>query len=364
MTVRNVWGFASRSFRQAMFLGISCIGIYGAAGAIAAGFIPPQNLDPSSGRITLNSNYQQDAWLVYTYNIGADGQVVDAKIQSSNGVDEVEQAVLMRVNAMRFRPASRNGMPIKVAADPVVFTWILDKPREMSPEFQAIYQEAWALLKQEDYDGAFDLTVQLETFKGRNAYEEVKFQILAASLANRWDDEAAELQHLNRVVELQDLAVRNRFQNSFVEEQQFLMILSRIQTLQLNRMMMADASTTLNTIQALGPGSSIAQEAQARLDQAKSKFESMPDATVSAELMPIYRKGPGAWKTGLSRRSFSISHVQGDVEGVFLVCSSGEMQLQFPSIVPWNTPPHWSQCKIDVTGKAGTRFTLHQHASG
>jgi TonB family protein len=327
-------------------------------------FVPPQNLDPATASIRLDSSFQSDAWLVYTYDIDAEGRVVNATIQSSNSVPEVEQAVLQQVGAMRFKPAQRNGKPVKVSADPVIYTWILDKPRELSPRFSDLYQQAWAHYSEQDYDAAFEIAVQLKTYPGRNALEEVKFQILAASLASRWEDQAAELQHLSRVVEFQRLALTNNFSNVYVPADQYLKVLNRILTLQLDRRMLADAARTLETLQSLGPGSDIAREAQNSYRQAELAFQSIDDVTVTGELVPLYRDGPGSWKTGLSRERFSLSDVHGRVGSVFLVCANAEKQLRYPSQDPWSIPPGWTQCLIDVSGKAGTRMVLHQYASG
>ncbi|RLQ22399.1 TonB family protein [Seongchinamella sediminis] len=334
------------------------------SGRAWAQFVPPQNLDPASATIRLDSSFQSDAWLVYTYDIDESGKVVNAEIQSSNGVLEVEQAVLRQVNAMRFRPARRGGNPVKVAADPVVYTWILDLPRAMSSRFAEIYQQAWDYYAREDYDSAFDTAVELKNFPGRNALEEVKFQILAASIASRWDDEAAELQHLSRVVEFQSLALNNNFNNTYVPPQQYLQILKRILTLQLNARMLADAGNTLDLMQALGRGSALVEEAAALYRQSEQQLGAMADVAITGELVPLYRDGPGSWKAGLSRREFSLSDVRGSVGAVFLVCADGERPLRYPAGEPWQIPAGWSDCLVDVSGKAGTRLVLHQYADG
>ena len=326
-------------------------------------FTSPVNLNPEAADIRLDTSFQDDAWVVYTYAIDEQGRVADAKIRSSNGVTRVESAVLDKLSMLRFAPATRDGQPVKVAADPVIFTWILDLPRAMSPQFSESYQAAWALFKQGNYDAAFDLAVTLKDMPGRNALEEVRYQVLAASLASRWEDGAAELQHLGRAVELQALASKNNFKHHYIEADQYLRILERIQTLQLERMMLADAGTTLGEIQAHGAGTDIAVRAAAAYTAKELEFNARPDATVSAELVAVYRDGPGAWKAGLSRNKFSISDVKGKIDAVFLVCGPRDIQLRYPSVEPWVIPYGMRGCKIDVSGAAGTRFVLHQYAS-
>ena len=329
----------------------------------SSNFTSPENLNPESADIMLDtSSFQDDAWMVYTYSIDEQGRVADALIRSSNGVSRVENAVLGKLSMMRFKPATRDGQPVKAAADPVIFTWILDLPREISPQFNEIYQSAWALFKQGNYDAAFDQAAKLKDMPGRNALEEVRFQVLAASLASRWEDGAAELQHLGRAVELQALAGKNNFKHRYIEPDQYLLILERIQTLQLQRMMLADAATTLGKIQVQAGGTDIAARAAAAYTAAELEFNASPDVTVLAELVPIYRDGPGAWKIGLSRNKFSVSDVKGKVDAVFLVCGPRDIQLDYPSTEPWVVPYGMNHCNIDVAGSAGTRFMLHQYA--
>ena len=327
-----------------------------------AQFVPPQPLNPAVGDPSLPAGYDIEAWLVYTYEIDTSGKVVNAEIHSSNGVLEVEQTIMNQVRAQSFKPAMRGSNPVKVFVGPVFYTWIVDKPRELSPDFDQMYQEAWALFNADDYDGAFDIAAKLKGIPGRSAYEEVKLQVLAASLSSRWNDSAAELQHLERAVELQTLADGNRFRNRYIEQNQYLLILERIHTLQLERSMLADASTTLDKMIAYGAGGEVVARAKDKHLNADRDFRRTPDVAISGELTPIYRGGPGAWETRLSRGLFSLSGVRGKVDGALLSCAQGDLQLQFPALDPWRVPAGWNQCKVEVSGRSGTRFQLHQLA--
>lgn len=328
---------------------------------LAADFTPAQNLDPTSASIRLDSNYRDDAWLVYTYDIDVNGLVANALVRSSNGVTAVENAVLGKLSMMRFKPATRDGKPVQVAADPVTFTWILDLPREMSPPFKESYQAAWTHFSQGDYSAASGQATKLKDMPGRNAFEEVKYQVLAASLATRRMDEAAELRHLKRAVALQNLALDNKFKNRYIEPDQYLLILERIQALQLQRSMLADAADTLDQIREQGGDTEVATRASAAYREAEARINTQADVAINGELEPIYPDGPGAWKAGLSRKKFSLSDVTGKIYVVFLVCGPREIQLSYPSEEPWTIPYGMDDCKIDVAGSSGARFVLHQY---
>ncbi len=330
--------------------------------ATIASFQPPQSLSPQGDNVILNETFQDEAWMVYTYQINERGVVVNAEIHSSNGVEAVEQEVLKQVKGLTFTPAINNGEAVRVEADPVVFTWVIDQPREMSAEFSKTYKAAQTFVGMERFDEAFDELAKLKSHRGRNVYEEVKFQTLAATLADRWDDEAAELQHLSRVIELQTLADYKRFEHPYVAPADYALLLERVLILQLDRMMLADAYDTLGKINDLDAKSEIALRASNRFNSVAARFDAIPDVTIEGELLPMYRSGPGTWIVGLSRTKFSVSDVKGSIDAVFLSCNRGEIRLNYPSSIPWNSPRGWKDCKIDVSGKVGSRLKIHQLA--
>ena len=98
---------------------------------------------------------------------------------------------------------------------------------------------------------------------------------------------------------------------------------------------------------------------------AQREFNAIPDVKISGELVPIYSDGEGIWENRLFRDRFSLSNVKGRIESVYLACQGGrDMRLRHPSRDPWTTPPGWSSCTLEVSGRPGTRFTVHQLAPG
>lgn len=353
------WTFRALKSAALLFLGVF---ILSTSTSALGSFTPPTALTPTGDNVILNDTFEDEAWMVYTYQIDDRGVVVNAEIHSSNGVEAVEQEVLLQVKSMTFHPATNNGKPVKVASDPVVFTHIVDKPREMSPGFAKIHKAAEGFISMEQYDEAFDELAEMKSYRGRSIYEEVKFQTLAATLADRWDDQAAELQHLNRVVELQTLADYKRVDHPYVEPEQYALVLERVMNLQLSRMMLADAAATLETITRIKIGPEIVTRASSNYSSAAERFSIMAEVAIKGELLPMYRSGPGVWKTGLSRSKFSISDVKGEIDSVFLSCNRGEFRLAYPQEFPWTSPRGWTDCNVDVSGKVGSRFTLRQYA--
>jgi TonB family protein len=341
---------------------ISVLILLGPATAMRAlaQYVPASNLDPAASTIRLDSSFQDDAWLVYTYEIDAQGAVVNAQVRRSNKVPALEQALLEQVRAMRFAPATRNGEAVTSQANPVVYTWILDKPRQLGPQFSELYRQAWDHFSAQDYSAAQTVAAQLADYPGRNALEEVKSRLLSASLAHRLNEAAAELRHLQRVVDFQRLALDNNFKNVYVPPEQFLKILDRILSLQLEANSLGDAGITLDTMQALARGEPLVESASSRYVITEQALQRAGEFAIEGELIPLYPEGPAAWKTALSQREFYIDDVRGRVGSVYLACSGGERLLTWPSKEHWRVPAGWSDCKVDVSGTAGTRLLLHQ----
>lgn len=329
-----------------------------------AQYVPASNLDPASATITLDSSFQDDAWLVYTYDIDVSGKVVNAAVRQSNQVPALEEALLQQVRTMRFSPATRNGEAVESSANPVIYTWILDKQREMGPEFAALYGQAWDFFANQDYVAAQSIAGQLQRFAGRNALEEVKARTLAASIANRQGEAGAELRHLERIVRFQRLALDNNFKHVYVPADQFLKMLDRILTLQLQGNMLADAGFTLDYMQVLGRGEPVVQSAASRYVSLEQSLQRTTDFTIEGELLPLYPEGPASWKVALTRPTFYLADVRGRVGSAYISCNGGAKLLSWPSKAHWRVPAGWSDCKLDVAGSEGTRLTLHQVAPG
>jgi hypothetical protein len=332
------------------------------ASALGSGLVPPQSVIPGqSVTPALDSSYEQEAWLVYTYDIDIRGKVLNLEIHQSSGVTEIEQRLVDHVGAMRFSPATRNGQPVKVSLGPVVFSWILDIPRTMAPEFKRLYEQAWAHFKIQEYDAAAQVARSLEQWSARNAYEEIKYRILAASLASREFDERAEQAHLKRIVDFQELADTNGFNNSYVVANQYLLILDRLHSLQLAKNLLGDAQFTLDKLLARDSQAKITADAQTAHTEAQSRLAVVADVTLVGKLSALYPGAQGLWETRLFRDKFLITNAAGNIDSVYLSCKTGgDRRLIYPSAVSWNIPAGWNRCRLEITGTSDARFTLHQ----
>ncbi|MFV0478852.1 MAG: energy transducer TonB [Parahaliea sp.] len=325
---------------------------------VSAEFTPAERISLQAP--SLDGDFDDEAWLVYSYQVDSQGKVKDAVIHASNGIAMVDQDMLTQIRALQYHPATRDGKSVEVSMGPVVYTWILDIPRKMSDTFDTRYQEAWSLFQDGQYAAAADIAAELGNRPGRNAYEEVKYHILAASIANRQNDPSIELRHLMRIGSLQELADRNNFQHAYVEPAHYALMLARVQAIQLDNNQLADAEETVSKLLRYGVSDELRQKVQSAQQKAGTRWQQLHETVTQAEITAPYRGGPGTWKSGLRRERFSIRNVKGDISWIFLVCAEQERRLNYPTRSPWVVPDGWQNCQIEVGGQDGTRFELQQ----
>ena len=64
-----------------------------------AQYQPPESLNPSAPRYPdFDTSQSGEVWLVYTYEIDVDGLVKKLQIHSSNGVEEVNSAIVNHIS--------------------------------------------------------------------------------------------------------------------------------------------------------------------------------------------------------------------------------------------------------------------------
>jgi hypothetical protein len=83
-----------------------------------------------------------------------------------------------------------------------------------------------------------------------------------------------------------------------------------------------------------------------------------------AERIFEVRVGSAPWSHLLTRPTFTISHVTGDIRSLTVNCKENEKiaveRLKFSSDVEWTLPADWSSCILRVRAKRDTSFALFE----
>jgi TonB family protein len=80
-----------------------------------------------------------------------------------------------------------------------------------------------------------------------------------------------------------------------------------------------------------------------------------------AELRGKVRVGGNGWRQYLSRRSFTLEKVQGDIHYIGLSCSANSKLIQYVPGEDWTVPEGWGPCAADILGEPGLQFEFVEY---
>ncbi len=66
------------------------------------------------------------------------------------------------------------------------------------------------------------------------------------------------------------------------------------------------------------------------------------------------------WEFQPTRRTLTITKVDGKIEGLHFECDRRKADLPFQADVEWKLPASWGACDLVVDAKRGTTFSLYE----
>jgi hypothetical protein len=72
------------------------------------------------------------------------------------------------------------------------------------------------------------------------------------------------------------------------------------------------------------------------------------------------RVGREPWQHVLTRPTFLLADVDGEIRGLGLECDRRREQLEYADGVEWNVPESWGECSLLVDAKRNTAFSLYE----
>jgi hypothetical protein len=79
-----------------------------------------------------------------------------------------------------------------------------------------------------------------------------------------------------------------------------------------------------------------------------------------AELMFEIVMGNKPWTHSLTRQTFTIADLVGEIRRLTVECDEGRERIDYESSVEWTLPNGWSACTLRVNGKRESKFRLYE----
>jgi hypothetical protein len=79
-----------------------------------------------------------------------------------------------------------------------------------------------------------------------------------------------------------------------------------------------------------------------------------------AELMFEVIMGVDPIRHSLTRQTFTIADVLGEIRKLTVECDQGRQRLDYESGIDWTVPSGWSACTLQINAKRETKFRLYE----
>jgi TonB family protein len=303
-----------------------------------------------------------EGWAYYSYEIGTDGLVHNITILDSNGLDQLNNALIDHVESGIYEPATYNGVPVteKGKLGRAVFQ-LTNKPRGAGSYFLPRYKKLVKALGKNDLESSWELIQELESKVGLSLYEELYLQARYVNYYTLTGDKDREYLHALRVL---DFYAEEGSKDYIVEPEFFTEYLVRAYQYEIGATMLGDAFGTAELLDELAAGSEVNDNIQAHAQTVRKSVENKEFWMNGKLVPPIYGGELSIWEARLSRREVELKNVTGDIDAIDLHCERGIRRLTYTPGEGWIIPKSWGACDLTVTGRSGATFVVAEMPEG
>lgn len=306
------------------------------------------------------ANAGAEGWVIVSYVVSKDGDIVEPMIEDSSGREDLERAALEVLEDWKYEPARINGEAADQSMTRARILFKLElRPGEepgAGQRFVRSFRRIGSMIEHGDLDDAKESIEELRYSQRLNLYEDAWFWWL-------------NYQYLDAAGEGESNAARNSLLRALGYEEDYLAADTFVA-----------AAERLFALLVRSQDFSAALGVHARLTESKSAQRSEYFEPVTTQMMKTVAAirnlidGPetlevtgligehGYWVHDLLRRSFSIVAIDGEVEAVDLRCRRGTTRYSnIGDGNAWTVPESWGSCGVYIKGTEGTTFKFHEH---
>lgn len=293
-----------------------------------------------------------EGWVDLRFTVTVDGKVQDIVIANQMGRGDFAPHTMTWLSDCQFSPALRNGQPVQALnVFQRVFFMINKKSQGASPELARRLRAVDDLLQQAQPEKAM---ADLDAIDKDSTYLYEMVNIMARRA------QAMALMNKPDIALLYLRQLRSSENDMPLREQAWLRRLAL--RLALAQGLYREAKDIAGRIRDIGDRDG--DEQMTRSLAALTALAESPDAIsltgrVPAECQPeICSSERPVWRYRPVRRTISLDNVQGELDSVEAQCDSRTFRAKAVAGVTWTIPASWGDCTIEVSGKAGSTFTL------
>jgi hypothetical protein len=359
---RAVHGFQTTDLRYDEARGVAASGVRVAASIIDGGrpSIPsglsvqgnglarPEPIDlatPESPWSRTGAGALREGWVKLRFSVLADGRTADVQVVDAMPPGLEASTASAAAEAWTFEPATADGRPVDWHNNLAVVTVRREQDiHEGWLGFAEAYEAVAVLAADQRYEEAKSRNARMSEMAA--TLEEMAFAAMQlAGLEHASGDSHAALDAIRRATEpaVDQLA-----------DEQLKLALEHRFGLEIEFGLAADALSSFERWSALGGRS---RDSMTRLGTTLRETLAAPETNLAA----VARIGAGERREhALTWPTFAVGDVDGQVDGLELVCNRNRAVLPFEPDVQMTIPAGWGECVLVVEGRPDTSFVVYE----
>jgi TonB family protein len=289
-----------------------------------------------------------EGWVDISYVIDETGQVIEAIVERSSGINDFEKSALAAVTRWQFEPALEQGKPIVSSQNSVRLSFQMNDNQQgkVSRQFKKKFTQVKTALIKQDLATVQAVLNEIKEMPHYRLSEDVYYQLMLADFYAAKSDDYHEAQAL---------VASHIWSWKFIDDKKKLPILQRLFALQANQGDLVNALKTYQSMTKLSGFKAI----QAQYEGYQQRIKAMKSSNKSVVSQGIIEANQ-RWYLPLFRSNFTITDVKGKLTTLDIRCDNKHEQYTYADKNSWHIPQQWQHCSIYVDGENNTRFTLVQ----
>ncbi|WP_088332504.1 energy transducer TonB [Lacimicrobium sp. SS2-24] len=286
----------------------------------------------------------KEGWVRVDFVVDEQGQVTDAVVLDSSGVDGFEREALRAVRRWQYEPALVDGEAVQQCYK-VQLDFALDRQAQgVTRRFAATVRAIQQRLEDQQLDEA---KAQLDALRARpqwNLTEDGWYWMIEALYQEAVGNVQEQVRSLKRVT---GITTRR------LPDEQLRYVLQKLFVLQTSQSQFAEALDSYEKLQQVPGSDEVVAMLAPYVDQIHTAVKSEQPLLVEARV-----NERRYWQHHLSRSGFELVQISGQLETLDLRCERQLKTYKAVSGVAWHIPASWGECRVMVKGEPGSVFQL------